>query len=500
MQANIKSRTIFYGKRCNNLHVLRGMDSDSVDLIATDPPFNKNMDFNSPVKRYDKKKRSTFAARQSFKDRWYWDAVTDEWFDLLGTDYPGVKEVIEAAAVIEGGSVTNGGLIVSQNRRTSTAAYLTYMAPILIEMRRVLKPSGSAYVHCDYTANSYLRLLMDAIFGPRLFMNAIVWQRAVSRNDGRWGHVHDTILYYAPERTATWNPEYGPLSEGGLKAYNLKDSGGRYQLDNVSFPGGGGYSYDFGLGERMPAGGYRMPEKTARQWLAEGRLVVREGKVPRQKKYLRDSKGAKLNDVWTTPLLVQGNSKENVGWKTQKPVSLYRRIIRASSNPGDVVLDPFCGCATTMIASEIEGRRWVGIDKDEETKKTISRRFGQLHEEKHVDEVGDSRSDLLDLINRPMEYRKRPPSRTDVEIMSDSKLREVLWRMQAHRCANPYCTSDGVRVVDLHLDHRIPKSRGGADEITNRIGLCGNCNQKKATKSWGQFLDEERAKQPHQRK
>lgn len=176
---------------------------------------------------------------------------------------------------------------------------------------------------------------------------------------------------------------------------------------------------------------------------------------------------------------------EATGWPTQKPLALYQRIIEVSSNEGDLVLDPFAGCATTCVAAEQLQRRWIGIDIDP-VAETVTR--DRLKKETGLFEFVDG---------NPVTVWKNPPKRSDAPALSDAKLRVVLWNNQGRRCANPYCTSESLRAEDLDLDHRIPKSRGGSDDQTNRIGLCRNCNTRKGAKAWGTFLDEARASLPH---
>ena len=210
----------------------------------------------------------------------------------------------------------------------------------------------------------------------------------------------------------------------------------------------------------------------------------KEGGVPRYKKYLSTLKGKYASDLITDVPPVTSQSDERIGWATQKPLALYERVIKASSNEGDMVLDPFAGCATTCVAAERLQRRWVGIDIDPVAETVTRNRL-------------KSETGLFEFDGDPVTVKKSPPRRTDVPRVSDAELRVVLYNNQGRRCANPYCGSSELRDVDIDLDHRIPKSRGGSDDLSNRIGLCGNCNGRKGAKAWGVFLDAERAKQPH---
>ena len=199
---------------------------------------------------------------------------------------------------------------------------------------------------------------------------------------------------------------------------------------------------------------------------------------------LASTPGRPIQNLWGDIPPVNSQANEKTGWATQKPLALYRRMIEASSAIGDLVLDPFCGCATTCVAAEQLQRRWIGIDIDPEAENVTKNR---LREETGIFEIDGN----------PVTVRRNPPQRADIDAISDARLRDTLWNNQGRRCANPYCDSTNLRAEDLDLDHRIPKSRGGADDQTNRIGLCGNCNSRKGSKAWGTFLDEERAKRPH---
>ena len=202
---------------------------------------------------------------------------------------------------------------------------------------------------------------------------------------------------------------------------------------------------------------------------------------------LASTLGRPIQNLWGDIPPVNSQANERTGSATQKPLAPYRRMIEASSNEGDLVLDPFCGCATTCVAAEQLRRRWIGIDIDPEAATVTNDRLRV--------ETG-----LMKFIDgNPVTVRKNPPRRADIPQMSDAKLRVTLWNNQGRRCTNPYYDSSNLRAEDLDLDHRIPKSRGGADDQSNRIGLCGNCNRRKGAKAWGTFLDEERARMPHQK-
>ena len=232
----------------------------------------------------------------------------------------------------------------------------------LIEMRRVLKPTGSLYLHCDTTASHYLRQLLDAIFGQDNFRNEITWRRTTTHSMAkrRFPNISDSILFYVADSKYAFHPQYIPLG-GGASAYRHQDPDGRvYRLGNLTI----GYlkknrQYEF-LGVTR---NWRHSRERMEELYQEGRVVqTSPGAVPSSKLYLDESHGALVGDVWADIQVLGARAKERVGYPTQKPLALYERIIRASSNEGDVVLDPFCGCATTLIAAERLSRQWVGID------------------------------------------------------------------------------------------------------------------------------------------
>ena len=308
---NFENRTLFHG---DNLGFLRGMNSETVDLIATDPPFNKGRDFHATP--------DSLAKGASFVDRWRWDKdVHPEWVDQIKDDWPGVHSVIESARIASGNDM---------------AAFLCWLGVRLIEMRRVLTPTGSLYLHIDHTAHAWAKALMDGIFGRSQFRNEIVWWYAKWTNTAlQFQQNHDTLLYYVKSPQAPFNKQYGSPTkrQRELRAtgYNLGSQGGRKILR----------VYD--------------REKAARQIAkaeAEDRAI-----------YYVDTplEGNPLPDVWQLSAL-NGRARERTGYRTQKPLALYERIIKASSNAGDMVLDPFAGCATTCVAAERLGRQWVGMD------------------------------------------------------------------------------------------------------------------------------------------
>lgn len=346
---------LYYG---DNLDVLRRhVDDASVDLVYLDPPFNSSTTYNVLFAEHD----GTQAASQikAFEDTWKWDEAAAR----------ACVEVVEA-----GGKASE----VMQAFRTflgesNMMAYLAMMTPRLVELRRVLKPTGSIYLHCDPTASHYLKMLLDAIFGPVNFVNEIVWKRQTSHNDAaqgakHYGRLHDVLLFYAKGRgTHTWNQPYTTYDADYVaKFYRFTepDTGRQYTLSDITAPGGASPEkrnphYEF-LGVTRY---WRFSETRMREMHAQGRIVqARPGAVPRQKRYLDEMKGMPVGSVWDDIKPVQAQAAERLGYPTQKPEALLERIITASSNEGDVVLDPFCGCGTTIAAAQKLGRSWIGVD------------------------------------------------------------------------------------------------------------------------------------------
>ena len=401
---NFRNRTLYHG---DNLPVLRGMNSGSVDLIATDPPFNKGKDFHATP--------DSLAAGAKFQDRWSWDDdVEGEWVDQITDDWPHVMNVI------------NGS---KQSYGEDMGAFLCFMAVRLLEMRRVLKDTGSLYLHCDPTASHYLKELLDAIFGRRQFRNEIVWCYSgggVPRND--FPRKHDLLLRYSRGSQWTFHVERKPYKQN---------------------------TQEVGIHST-----YSGPDN---------RIDL--------------ARGTPVTDWWTDCPTVTGWSPERQGYPTQKPLVLYERIIRASSNEGDLVLDPFAGCATTPIAAERLGRQWVGIDLWDGSLGIVQRR------------LQDNRQLLTDIPT--IHYETAPPERTDggeeaapfIQVteryaepsgprMRRQEMYEHLLAQHGQRCQGCDRTFDDPRY--LELDHNTPRSDGGWNHITNRVLLCGPCNRAKS--------------------
>ncbi|MEI4490669.1 site-specific DNA-methyltransferase [Mameliella alba] len=347
------NNSFFFG---DNLHILREyIPDESVDLIYLDPPFNSNATYNLLFKSPDKD-RWADAQIATFDDTWRWGDVAEEAFNEV-TSVPGrATDVLMSLRLILG---TNDML-----------AYLTMMTARLQEMRRVLKPTGTLYLHCDPTASHYLKIILDGVFGPPSFQNEIVWVRttAKSLSTKRLPNNHDVLLCYAwGERVWNMDAAYVPYDEEDLpektkqKYCHFDDDGRRYQLDNLLNPNKNrpNLTYEF-MGVTRT---WRWTEERMKKAAADG-LVHQSapGRVPRFKRYLDEQRGLPLADVWSDIPPLNSQARERLGYPTQKPLKLLERVLSLSTNPGDVVLDPFCGCGTTLHAAEALGRRWIGID------------------------------------------------------------------------------------------------------------------------------------------
>lgn len=343
---------LYYG---DNLEVLRRhVKDESVDLVYLDPPFNSNANYN--VLFAAKDGHQAAAQIQAFEDTWRWDEAAARQF----------AETVEA-----GGKVADVLLAFERFLGASDMlAYLAMMAPRLSELRRVLKSTGSLYLHCDPTASHYLKLLLDAVFGPEHFRTEIIWKRTGAHSDSKQGrrqhgHVHDVVLFYTKSDEWTWNPQHVDYDDAYVSKHygNIEvGTGRRYQLDNITGPGGaskGNPAYEV-MGVTRH---WRYSRERMEQLIAEGRIVqTKPGMVPRFKRYLDEGAGLDLGDLWTDIAPINSQAQERLGYPTQKPVRLLERILQCSTKEGDTVLDPFCGCGTTVEAAQMLGRAWIGID------------------------------------------------------------------------------------------------------------------------------------------
>jgi DNA modification methylase len=373
---------LYYG---DNLRVLREEIADeAVDLVYLDPPFNSAANYN--VLFREASGEQSAAQIMAFEDTWHWTHESEATYQELVTEAPErLARLIEA---------------MCQMLDTSDMmAYLVMMAPRLVELHRVLKPTGSIYLHCDPTASHYLKLLMDGVFGVRNYRSEVIWQRSGAHSDTRQGmkqpgRIHDILLFYTKSDKWTWIPLFTPYEQEYIERdYKLIDEQGRrYRRDNLTAAkSGGDVEYDWrvkkhaGVKERWVADledEWKKPKEgweykavrpyTGRYWAysqenmrrfaAEGRIRHTYGGMPEYKRFLDEMPGVPLQDVWTDLPPIHSQAAERLGYPTQKPEALLERIVNTSSNEGDVVLDPFCGCGTTINVAERLKRRWIGID------------------------------------------------------------------------------------------------------------------------------------------
>ena len=344
---------LYYG---DNLDVLRlHVPDESVDLVYLDPPFNSNANYNVLFAERD----GTQAAAQikAFEDTWRWDE----------------ESALAYADVVEAGGRVSQAMQAFRTflGESDMLAYLAMMAPRLVELRRVLKSAGTIYLHCDPTASHYLKLLMDAVFDPRRFRNEIIWQRTIAKSlmTRQLPTNHDVILSFQRDDKPTWNADalftaYDPenLDEKTAGKYRHVDPDGRiYRLDSLINPNHNrpNLTYEF-LGVTRV---WRWTNERMRRAYDSGVVVqTGPGRVPQLKRYLDEQRGRPLGDVWTDIPPINSRAQERLGYPTQKPEALMDRLIGMSSNEGDVILDPFCGCGTTIASAQRLNRRWIGID------------------------------------------------------------------------------------------------------------------------------------------
>jgi DNA modification methylase len=357
---------LYYG---DNLDVLRRYIKDeSVDLIYLDPPFNSNATYNVLFAEQDGSR--TAAQIKAFEDTWRWDQGAVHAYGEALAQGQQLHDTMTAFAALVG--------------RSNMLAYLSMMSIRLVDLRRVMKPTASIYLHCDPTASHYLKVLMDAVFGAENFRNEITWKRTHSHGGAhRFGPVHDTLLFYSRSDQYVWRPQHVPYSDDYLESkFRFADADGRRYRETI-LTGSGTRNGSSGQPWRgvnpTTAGRHWAIPGYVRHLLGEGQLATAQdaldrldaigrvkwpakGGVPVFKQYLDDLPGSSLQDVWIDIFPLDSQARERLGYPTQKPVALLERIVEASSEPGDVVLDPFCGCGTSIDAAQRLGRSWIGID------------------------------------------------------------------------------------------------------------------------------------------
>ena len=372
----------------DNLYVLSGLNSETVDLIYLDPQFNSKRMYSAPV--------SSKAAGVSFKDMWTWKDVDEYHLDTLADQFPALAKYIASVGAVHSKAMM---------------AYLAYMAQRIVEMYRILKSTGSLYLHCDPTASHYLKILLDSIFGKRGFRNEIVWcYRGGGSPKHDFGRRHDIILRYAKSNELTFNADAVRVP---------------YQAEGIS----------------------RTDDA---MW----------GKHKKTNKVYKPHPLGKIPEDWWCMDILNANDPERTGYPTQKPLALILKIIAVSSNVGDVVMDPFCGCATTCVAAQQLDRKWIGIDIEKQATKIL------------IERLSHDAGFFKDFI-----ATDQLPKRTDLrEIPPSESMKRQLYKQQ-----EGMCNACGVKfeIRNLEIDHIIPKSKGGGDYYENYQLLCGSCNRIK---------------------
>ena len=376
---------------------MRGMDSQSVDLIYLDPPFNSNRNYAAPI--------GSEAAGAAFKDTWTLSDLDNAWHGEIADRVPALYAAIHAAELTYGKSMKS---------------YLIMIAIRMLEMKRILKDTGSIYLHCDPTAGHYLKLVMDSVFGKDNFRNEILWHyyNVASTSRKFFGRKHDTILFYSKSKTTPFN------------------------WDDM-----------------------REPYSPNSNW-------VKASDSYRDTRYKPNERGKLMHDVWRIPT-INNMAKERTGYPTQKPVKLLERIIQASSRPGDIVLDPFCGCATTCVAAEKLQRQWIGIDISSKGIELVKYRFNK--------ELGlDDRDGILGTIIHRADIPRRSESLPNYRTH-----KHVLYGEQEGNCNGCYTH---FPFKNMTIDHIIPQSKGGTDHKENLQLLCHFCNSLKGMKTQQELI------------
>ena len=413
---NIKPSTIFTG---DNLPIMRGINSNSIDLIYLDPPFNSNANYAASI--------GSEAAGAEFKDTWGLSDIDLAWHGELADNHQGMHDFL---------------LSVQQVHSKSMFAYLIYMAIRLQELHRILKPTGSVYLHCDPTAGHYLKLLMDDIFGKGNFRNEIIWKRQTAKKGSQYkkasfGTSSDTLFFYTKSSAHNFNIPKVQLSEDAMnkKFSRIDENGRRFRADRITLPSGMArdnliYEYK----GYTPKYGWMMNKDKLEAMDSENRIYWTASGKAYRKYFQAEYGGQEVGNIWTDITVAAG--KERTGYRTQKPLKLLDRIIKASSREGDSVLDPFCGCATACLSAQRHGRQWVGIDISPKAFKLINIRL-----KKELGGIFAKPIQRTDIPNAPTSAKCRDTAirKTKISCMANSRVTAA-----GAECIFPIATSQAT--------------------------------------------------------
>ena len=404
----------------DNLFILNGLNSNLVDLIYLDPPFNSKRMYSAPI--------GSKAAGTSFKDMWTWEDVNEAYLETLAGKYPALTTFIASIGAIHSKAMK---------------AYLTYMAQRIIEMHRVLKDTGSLFLHCDPTASHYLKVLLDEIFGSNNFRNEIIWHyRRWTGKAKKLQSLHDIIFFYTKSDEYTFNELFRQTTEGQTKKHTKGWDRNSVIIDGIRQP-------------QLIIYDKEKVENAVKNKTLDLSVFARIVE--------NDRLETKEADVWSDINFLNSQSKERTGYPTQKPLALLHRIIKISSNEGDIVMDPFCGCATTCVAAQQLGRKWIGVDIEKQAVNIL------------IERLNNDAGLFKDFMNTSI-----VPQRTDIQRIEPVKsVKERLYKEQNGLC-NGCKTQFEFR--NLEIDHIVPKSKGGGDYYENYQLLCSACNKMKGNR------------------